>query len=892
MAVREIPEEAQERTDAPGSTGIPRQRTSTEERLAPVAGAPWLPRGYVPRRVLWDRLDSSTRRAITTVVAPPGAGKTLGVAGWLQHSSAGRESIWISASKTVSQRQLEMALVEARRDTETPRIVVVDDAHQLPSACIRFLDHQLNHDPDDVRLLLLTRWDLALTRLVPELLGHLSVIRGDVLKLSDAEARQLITEHARTDSREVRDAIIARAEGWCAAVVLAARASAASPSHAEFVRRCQDSGLGVADLVAGEVFVALRSRERHLLLCTAAEPVLTTEAAVQLTHYALAGEVLSGMESTGLLVSRVGDGRSPDDPATQDRDVHFRIHPLLLEVTRRRLTAGGVEVQLAHATVLRAARLDLARGDVLDGFRRLIALGEYDLAADVLAEHGARLLANGDMTYIDQLVSQAGTTLEEHPDTWGTIALARWMSGDLRGAVHWSSRVLRQDATEPGSVPVVQALCVRLHRTRAGFEPPGETVATARSAVGPGHPLPAGDPFLALLLLELGAAENWLGDLAAAEQHLSESVIASRTEGLGLVTAEALTHLALTQFMSGRESACIELAQQAIDLCEGDPSVPSTTRARAEVALRLATLQSARWPGSGADLLTSDLPAVPDDMSGRFWHRVLSARLALVAGAVAEAQNLIAMPLDMPPLPDHLQVSLLVERALHALMSGDHDRLRATAIELASADAPGERAWVEGALADLEGDLRRAASLYLEASTSDCQVQPATLSLALVGAAQLHDYHADAPPVRDLLVQAVSATEPRNNAMPFLGWSTHGTRVGLLLDKEPAVAATPWGRELRATCSALPGVTSVFRPLVATPGELRSVIEPTVTPSLSPREHEVLGELARGSTYSDIGSNLFVSENTVKTHVSSLYSKLSVSRRSEALAVARKLHLL
>jgi len=87
-------------------------------------------------------------------------------------------------------------------------------------------------------------------------------------------------------------------------------------------------------------------------------------------------------------------------------------------------------------------------------------------------------------------------------------------------------------------------------------------------------------------------------------------------------------------------------------------------------------------------------------------------------------------------------------------------------------------------------------------------------------------------------------------------------------------------------------VTSVFRPLVATPGELRSVIEPTVTPSLSPREHEVLGELARGSTYSDIGSNLFVSENTVKTHVSSLYSKLSVSRRSEALAVARKLHLL
>ena len=63
-------------------------------------------------------------------------------------------------------------------------------------------------------------------------------------------------------------------------------------------------------------------------------------------------------------------------------------------------------------------------------------------------------------------------------------------------------------------------------------------------------------------------------------------------------------------------------------------------------------------------------------------------------------------------------------------------------------------------------------------------------------------------------------------------------------------------------------------------------------PSLSAREREVLNELARGATYADIAAELFVSENTVKTHVSSLYGKLAVTRRSEALAVARNLHLL
>ena len=42
----------------------------------------------------------------------------------------------------------------------------------------------------------------------------------------------------------------------------------------------------------------------------------------------------------------------------------------------------------------------------------------------------------------------------------------------------------------------------------------------------------------------------------------------------------------------------------------------------------------------------------------------------------------------------------------------------------------------------------------------------------------------------------------------------------------------------------------------------------------------------------DLAARLFVSENTVKTHVSSLYSKLGASRRSEALSVARRLQLL
>ena len=89
-----------------------------------------------------------------------------------------------------------------------------------------------------------------------------------------------------------------------------------------------------------------------------------------------------------------------------------------------------------------------------------------------------------------------------------------------------------------------------------------------------------------------------------------------------------------------------------------------------------------------------------------------------------------------------------------------------------------------------------------------------------------------------------------------------------------------------------PGSSPCLAPWTPTVRERAAAPDTAFLPALTPREREVLHELARGSTYADIAANLFVSENTVKTHVSSLYGKLAVSRRSEALAVARSLNLL
>ena len=61
---------------------------------------------------------------------------------------------------------------------------------------------------------------------------------------------------------------------------------------------------------------------------------------------------------------------------------------------------------------------------------------------------------------------------------------------------------------------------------------------------------------------------------------------------------------------------------------------------------------------------------------------------------------------------------------------------------------------------------------------------------------------------------------------------------------------------------------------------------------ISPREEEVLGLMAAGKSNKDIARALGLSPNTVKTHLSRVYEKLGVSRRTEALAKAKDLRLI
>lgn len=61
---------------------------------------------------------------------------------------------------------------------------------------------------------------------------------------------------------------------------------------------------------------------------------------------------------------------------------------------------------------------------------------------------------------------------------------------------------------------------------------------------------------------------------------------------------------------------------------------------------------------------------------------------------------------------------------------------------------------------------------------------------------------------------------------------------------------------------------------------------------LSSRELEVLQEISRGLSNKEIADKLFVSESTVKTHVSNVFLKLDAKRRTQAIQKAKELQII
>lgn len=847
---------------------------------------PTLPRTFLARTRLWECLDDGVRGAVTTVTAPAGSGKTMGVAGWLQdrsrHDPRGAPPQWLDAAGPLTSAELTAALDRSAdaadgvgASGDGVGIVVVDNAERLEPSCVVLIDDALDHTPQRMRLVLLSRWDVPLRRLVPAMLGILTDLRGDVVRLDDEEAAALVRLHAPDAPDSVVRRILDQAQGWCAVVVLAARAARSAGLRAMSSHRPPTQGPLVSDLMAREVFASLSPRERHVLLSICHEPSVTAADACLAANEPRALDVLEAMEQTGLLVQR--------DAATEgEGGARFRVHPMLLDVVRRRFVTGGVDVQRAQATIARSSDVELARGN-LGRALDLASVGGGGRASAFVGEHGLLMVLRGDHARIAALARSATTALRAEPSASLAVAVERWFADDAVGVGQWLEP-LHEPVTGDVRAEAGSAIAGLL-RASLGLEALGPATRTAvelaRTRAGslpPGH--------RALLLTLIGSAQTWLGDLRDAEGSLSGAILAARSEGAGALEQVATDGLALTEYLRGREPGSAGLVRRL-----SEASTASSVGGPATVTALLARMHTEPWTFVDPAAPTDVTAPLSSGLAGEFWARVAGARSLALRGRAVEAQLVLDTPAGLA-LPRHLEIVLEVERALLAVVSDDADRLRETADALHRLDAPGDEALVRGFLAACRGELGAAVRLLEAAARGADRGQPDTVTLALVAGAQVVDALGSPADADLLLAGALRRAEHRESALAFVGWLGHATPVPLLLARATASGPSAWVQHLAdglATAGPLSSRVSFLSP---TAHETRSATALVATPLLTSRERDVLLHLARGATYEDISATLFVTTNTVKTHVTNLYKKLGARTRSEALAAARSQFLL
>ena len=282
----------------------------------------------------------------------------------------------------------------------------------------------------------------------------------------------------------------------------------------------------------------------------------------------------------------------------------------------------------------------------------------------MLAEEGVTLIMRGAGDHIATFVRSHPEIVEAAPESWLVLGLERWLANDASGAGHWLDRMMADaEDAEHDDALCPRVACARLLR-RMSAEPLAAAVGNARRVVMALMRSSTPEPLLPLLLAELGIAQAWLGELSDAEVDLTTAVTLSRARGLTGLTTAPCPHLALTLYMQGRESACIEIADDVLARLDGSAAAAPYVHARALLARELAMLCDVTWPEATAAGGASEasMPLHVGDPVGRFWARLRDARRMLMAGSVSGAEQLLEVPAAWFPLPEHLRVVLVLER--------------------------------------------------------------------------------------------------------------------------------------------------------------------------------------------------------------------------------------
>jgi LuxR family maltose regulon positive regulatory protein len=861
--------------------------------------APRPPPGFVARPRLLDALDAGARGPVTLVSAPAGSGKTALLAAWVGESrppgtlawlslareDRDRRSFWTAllAALATGPRGLDVprrgrpgimlpALVEALAVRRAPVTLVLDDFHELgDAAAVGDVQQLIDHAPPTLRLVIASRADppLRLQRL--RVAGQLTELRTRELAFTAEETRQLGEALGLQVSGPDLETLRLRTEGWVAGLRLAALSLAGHPDPHAFVEGFAGDDRAVSDYLLSEVISRQPPETLDFLLRTSVVDRVCGPLADALMATTGGGAQLDALMRRDGLIS-----------ALDAHGTWYRYHPLFLEVLRLEL-ARVLPGDLATLH-RRAARWYQAEQQPFEAVRHATLAADWDLAADVMGEHWLGLVIRGQGARLREAIAGVPPdVVRAHAELALASAGLLFDAGDGESA---DELLGLAEALGP-DLPLrrrrrlaIGAATTRLYRERLRGDVEA-ALRDARRVLEEHWDRSISQDVRALALTTVGGAELWADDTASARRHLQEaSGLARRCDNdYVLFAAEAW-------------AAAAALRDEHLD----------EARRRATGALELA--DSHGWssgPAAGVAyytlaalaLLAADLPAARTmldrakaaiDLSG---ERLLAAALAQVEVALLAADGEPLAALDVLRassggedlcVPRFLRMSgaLLEAELLQSL--GEPARARrvlieADAVEDVSDAGVGFARWSLAAGAPEDAIAAVAAFVADERAPTGHAVRVEAWVLDAIARDEIRDEDA----ALGALERALDIAEPRGLLRPLV---RYGAPVRSLLRRR--IRAGTAHRALAGELLAL---------LEEDGARTRDHAAPLLEP-LSDRELAVLRFLPTMMSNTEIAAEMFVSVNTVKTHLKHIYRKLDVTDRRDAVRRGRELHLL
>jgi LuxR family transcriptional regulator, maltose regulon positive regulatory protein len=871
---------------------------------------PRLPEWVVPRDRITKRLAGGSQCPLTVVTGPPGAGKTMALALWAESGAAPDAVAWINLDDydnrprvfwsyvLAAMRHAGMAipralsamvresaighefllrLASAIATMSRPAALVLDDLHLLTDPkVVDGLGYVLRNAGPGLRVVASSRMDPLLPLHRYRLSGQLLEVRADDLAFTIPETRLLMAQQGIHLSPESLEYLNERTDGWAAGIRLAAISMTRHTDPDQFVKMfAADDGAGTGYLVE-EMLAAEPAAMRSLLLRTSILDRVNNGLARELTGQSSAGDALPALARANDFVIPLGRG-------------WYRYNSLFSAVLRLKLRHEypGQEGELHK----RAARWHRRSGSLTEAVRHAAEARDWRFAAETVVGElavGRLIDARTDDDRLVDVLRRMPPELKRTDLQCSLVDAAIEHSRGRDDLAHASlavaESILERDRDDAQMPSRFAAALVRLGLSRhSGDQSAAAAAATRSEALLTTLPedLLARHPEARVQVLRgRGAVEFWSGSLRAASAAFAAGATFSSIPGGEHARADCVGKLALVEALRGRLNRAVDLtadvaapAQNDSDR-QGAPVVPA-----AEVALAFVHTERHELP-----LARQRLKRANDALAGRP-NKLISAVACLIAGRLSLAEGHPEEAADMagraragwspPAWLDH-KLMLLESRARAATSDGR------SAVEAADSAAPGSTydAAITLAYAQLSAGDPHAARQALASAPADQDIPDALHIDRWLIDAQLSYGGGERGRGRRSLEHALRLAEPEQLRLPF---AMQRTWLNAVL-RQDAGLMDSYRRLLQPS-----QVSSVASP-ASRPGAEQP--EPLIVEQLSGREREVLQYMSEMLSTVEIAAQMYISVNTVKTHLKSIYRKLAASHRGEAVRRARQLGML